>query len=438
MKHISRQPSDSTDLEPDVQELKQELAVANKTIDNLIEEVLASEERVNALNERAWRWVFRYRRLNRDFHRALGRFSNRDVASPDGNSTAFKTAPVRDDAFKNVIRLAKAEFHRGRYESAAAIAQLITQRFPDDPQAKRLLSLVESRERRTEPEHRRADYHLAIGKAHHILGDTDAALSSYQAALDLNNDLTEAQSGLAEIRMPGMNYLDWLEKLYRFHEPRTVIEIGVSQSASLARVPPPAIAIGVDPTPSVIYPLRTEAHIFPETSDQFFEQRKPDTLLAGQPLSIGFIDGLHVFEQALRDFINLESYCNSKSLIMFHDTVPLDELTQRRIPETHFSTGDVWKTILCLKHYRPDLDIFTIATPPTGLTLVIGLDPSSRVLKQNYDEAVARFIDMPFAAVEKTLNSELNMVPNNWDAVSTRLATIGKEVNPRDAEITQS
>src|SRR5450631_1084438 len=47
-------------------------------------------------------------------------------------------------------------------------------------------------------------------------------------------------------------------------------------------------------------------------------------------------------------------------------------LAQTRARDTDFHTGDVWKTVLCLKHYRPDLDVFTIATPPTGLTVVTG------------------------------------------------------------------
>jgi hypothetical protein len=140
---------------------------------------------------------------------------------------------------------------------------------------------------------------------------------------------------------------------------------------------------------------------------------------------VGFIDGLHLFEQALRDFINLESYCGPKSVIMLHDTVPLDEPTQRRTCETAFHTGDVWKVVLCLKEFRPDLDIFTIAAPWTGLTVVTGLDPSSRILKENYEKAVAKFIDLPFATIEGRMEESLNMVPNDWNLVEARLKARG-------------
>ena len=213
----------------------------------------------------------------------------------------------------------------------------------------------------------------------------------------------------------------WLERLYRALAPETAIEIGVFQGASLALVPPPTIAIGVDPNPTLIFPLKTETRIFSEESDKFFAAGRLDKLLAGRPLSVGFIDGLHIFEQALRDFIHLERYCGPRSVIMFHDTLPLDEPTQRRTRETDFHTGDLWKTVLCLKHFRPDLDIFTIETPPTGLTVVIGLDPTSRVLTNIYEAAVARFIDTSFLAVERILDNVLNVVPNEWSVVESRL-----------------
>ncbi|HEX7516058.1 MAG TPA: class I SAM-dependent methyltransferase, partial [Chthoniobacterales bacterium] len=207
--------------------------------------------------------------------------------------------------------------------------------------------------------------------------------------------------------------------------PETVIEIGVANGGSLACVHSPTIAIGVDPNPTVIKPLKAETHIFPETSDAFFARRGPDALLGGRPLGVGFIDGLHLYEQALRDFIHLERYCGPRSIILFHDTVPLDEATQSRTTTTQFHTGDVWKAVLCLKHYRQDLDIFTIATPWSGLTVVTGLDPASRVLADRYDEAVARFIDMPFSDIEDRLDDALNIVPNDMEIVEARLKAQG-------------
>ena len=93
--------------------------------------------------------------------------------------------------------------------------------------------------------------------------------------------------------------------------------------------------------------------------------------------------------------------------------------------DTQFHTGDVWKVLLCLKHYRPDLDIFTIATAQTGLTVVTGLNPTSTILKDNYEEAVSRFIETPFSSMESNRESALGMIPNDWDMVRTRLEQRG-------------
>ena len=80
-----------------------------------------------------------------------------------------------------------------------------------------------------------------------------------------------------------------------------------------------------------------------------------------------------------------------------------------------------WKAVLCLKHYRTDLDVFTIPAPWTGLTVVTGLDHNSCVLVDHYDGAVARLIDMPFADLKDDMQEALNMVANDWSIVETRL-----------------
>ena len=194
---------------------------------------------------------------------------------------------------------------------------------------------------------------------------------------------------------------------------------------TLALARPPTRAFGVDPAPAVTVPLATETHIFAQTSGSFFAERRLDALLSGRCVKLAFIDGLHTFEQCLQDFIDLERYCDEASVIVLHDTVPLTEATQRRKQETDFWTGDVWKAVLALRQYRPELDIFTIATAPTGLTVVIGLDPSSRALADAFDEAVARFMDLPFTEQDPRLTEALGMVPNDWALVSERLRARG-------------
>jgi hypothetical protein len=332
------------------------------------------------------------------------------------------TASSAGGTVAELVALARNELAQGRIEASCGVARLIHQRAPEQHDALRLLSLVASSvPLNGPPAARRAEYHLALGEAYRILGEDRSATSHFRAALVDAPDLPQAHLALSALRMPGDGYLKWLERLYAAMAPETLIEVGVFQGASLTLARPSTVAIGIDPNPAVVFPLKTQTHIFTETSDAFFARGGAAELLAGRPLSVAFIDGLHRYEQALRDFINVEALCGPRSMVILHDTVPLDEPTQRRTQETVFYTGDVWKIVPCLKHYRPDLDVFTIATPPTGLTVVTGLNPASHVLREKFDEAVALFIDMPFAAIESDLDAALGVVPNDWDAVWSRI-----------------
>jgi len=270
-----------------------------------------------------------------------------------------------------------------------------------------------------------AALYLARARACRLLGDVEAAAAAYQAALTFNDNLVESYVGLSELRMPGEGYLSWLARFQEALSPETYLEIGVATGQSLALARPPTRSIGIDPQPRVKVPLTAETTVFNETSDKFFGEGRLASLLAGRPLRLAFIDGKHEFAQSLRDFMHVEASCDKNSVVLMHDTVPLDEVTQRPIKQKEFFTGDVWKTVLCLKQYRPDLNIFTIATPMSGLTVITGLNPESRVLFTNYDAAIARFSDMPYSQLEHDMKNALNMVSNEWPVVEQRLRARG-------------
>ncbi len=333
-------------------------------------------------------------------------------------STA-EVARSADSVTASLIDLAHAELRNGRPGAAGAVARFARDRAPDDGEVRRLLSLT-AHHVGSEPD----DAHRAVvlARAHRVAGDTAGATAHFLRALERDPGSVDAHIGLSELRMPAEHYLVWLQWLYDLLAPSTALEIGIFHGHSLALHRPPTVVIGVDPEPVVSQPLRTETHIFAETSDTFFASRRLEALLDGRVLSLGFIDGLHLFEQALRDFMNLEARCGPDSTILIHDTVPLDEPTQRRTRETQFHTGDVWRAILCLKKYRSDLRVFTISTPPTGLTVVTGLDPGSRRLQTHYDEYVAEFLAIPFSAIEHDLSRAVNMVAADFLSVERLLS----------------
>jgi hypothetical protein len=352
------------------------------------------------------------RPMGTDFDERI--WSTRSVTRPDDPITAA------------LVDLAHRELRGGRPGSAGAVARFARHRDVHDGELQRLLSLT-AHNIRAEPDN--PEDFVALARAHRIAGDIAGATRHFRHALERDPGCVEAHIGLSDLRMPANHYLAWLEWLYGLLTPATALEIGIFEGQSLALHRPPTVAIGVDPEPQIRHPLRTETHIFPQTSDEFFASGRLDGVLGERRLSVGFIDGLHLFEQSLRDFLNLEAYSGPDSTILIHDTVPLDEVTQRRERITQFHTGDVWRTVLSLKNYRPDLRVFTIATPPSGLTVVTGLDAGSRVLKTQYDQIVKETLAIPFAAIEPDFTRALNVVPADFESIE-RLLGHRRSVTP--------
>ena len=316
-----------------------------------------------------------------------------------------------------MIDIAHEEFRAKRYASTAAVARLARLRSPEEPEPQRLLALVGPILPSRKPAVDSAEFHLALGRAHAALGDAESARAELDTALSVNPELCQAHIELAKLRMPGELYRDWLSRFHELLRPKFYVEIGVDSGASICRARPPTCAIGVDPTPRIGTPFATETHIFTETSNEFFARGRLNGLLGDQPLELAFIDGEHSFEQSLLDFINMERFCGPRSVILLHDTYPFEATEE----QSQLSTGDVWRTVYCLKNFRPDLDIFTIATAWTGLTVVTGLDPQSCVLPNHYHGIVEEFRDLPYAAVKGKLDTMLNLVPNNPSFVLDRL-----------------
>jgi hypothetical protein len=183
-----------------------------------------------------------------------------------------------------------------------------------------------------------------------------------------------------------MYYLDFLRGLHEALAPATYLEIGIrhGDSLALARCP----AVGIDPE----FQLRTEVSpdtaIFRESSDEYFERAHPLEHFAGRPIDLAFIDGMHLAEFALRDFVNVERHARWTSVAIFDDILPREPGEAARDRRTHAWTGDVFKMLRILERHRPDLICLRVGTEPTGLLLVLGLDPASHVLRYRYDRIV--------------------------------------------------
>jgi hypothetical protein len=146
----------------------------------------------------------------------------------------------------------------------------------------------------------------------------------------------------------------------------------------------------IDPGYAIIVPLDGDVALIRTTSDEYFSREDPLEPTGGRAFDMAFIDGLHLFEFALRDFINTERHCTEQSVIVFDDVLPrtVDEAARQR--HTLAWTGDVFPILDVLAQYRPELSVIPVNTSPTGLLLVMGLDPTSTVLSDNFEEILAR------------------------------------------------
>lgn len=181
-----------------------------------------------------------------------------------------------------------------------------------------------------------------------------------------------------------------LRQLHRVLRPRTYLEIGVNDGRSLALSR--AASIAVDPAFKVTSELRCDLYLAKATSDEFFAREEPLAHFPRPVADLVFIDGMHLAEYSLRDFINVERYTTPGSVIVFDDMLPrsVDEAARER--HTSKWTGDVYKVYQALRRFRPDLLCFELDTRPTGTALVLLPDRSSTVLADRYNHLVEEMV----------------------------------------------
>jgi len=267
-----------------------------------------------------------------------------------------------------------------------------------------------------------AVYFGAAALAAYKSGEADVAVKNAERALAIDPGLDSARDLLSAMFMHGEDYLRVLARLHEHLKPRTYLEIGVALGWSLSLVAPQTKVLAIDPAPQLSFEPPANMRLFRETSDDFFARHDVRAELGGLPVDLAFIDGMHHFEFALRDFANLERWSTPQSTILIHDVYPLDRTTQERARVRSFWSGDIWRLILLLKKHRPELAVHTIATPPTGLAVVRRLDPSSRILFERHEQLRDEFLALDYGAIEDDMPGKLNLFPNDWAKIRTLLA----------------
>lgn len=179
---------------------------------------------------------------------------------------------------------------------------------------------------------------------------------------------------------------DLLRGLHEVLSPRTYLEIGVNQGSSLTLSR--TKSIGVDPDFVVSQPLHCDLDLVKAKSDEFFTRADALAHFGGVPVDLAFIDGMHLSEFAVRDFINVERHLAQAGVTVFDDVLPRNALEAARVRRTGAWAGDVFKAVQIIAREREDLVVVLINTWPTGTAIVVGGDPSSNVLHEAYPALV--------------------------------------------------
>lgn len=227
-----------------------------------------------------------------------------------------------------------------------------------------------------------------------------------------------------------LDYLTLLQQVHADLRPGFYLEIGIRHGASLALAQ--GIALGIDPDPAIDHPLPATTRILKATSDDFFELCA-STLLQPAP-DLVFIDGMHLFEYALRDFMNVERHAKPSTLVVIDDIFPNHPMQARRERSSRLWTGDVWKLFICLSQERPDLILLPLDTRPTGLLLIVGLDSTHRGLWERYNPIVNRYgRDLPELPPETILNRQGAYDPRS--PIVNDLVSKLRELSPQHATL---
>ncbi|MFX0132325.1 MAG: class I SAM-dependent methyltransferase [Candidatus Hodarchaeota archaeon] len=184
---------------------------------------------------------------------------------------------------------------------------------------------------------------------------------------------------------------------------KTYLEIGVLYGVCFSYLKVKK-KIAVDPKISITLPKRLLSSLknkfYEMTSDEFFSKFAPKILKRG--LDVVFVDGLHTYEQSLKDVLNSLNYLNKGGIIIMHDCNPHSiEQAYPAKSKNHFKSlllgrrewcGDVWKTIVYLMSTRKDLNIFVIDYGD-GFGIIQRGTPSKmlnyttdNIKKMNYDD----------------------------------------------------
>ena len=167
-----------------------------------------------------------------------------------------------------------------------------------------------------------------------------------------------------------MNRSILINSLVKNQRLTTYLEIGVKTGGNFSQIQAKR-KIGVDPTMGIkltgisklkryarkavnnrIYMSSKNVVLYQMTSDEFFSSEYVE------PIGIAFIDGLHLFDQVIRDYLNVQNHLEPNGVVVLHDCLPASCLSATRERSSKHWNGDVWKAAYWLSERNCQFDLY--------------------------------------------------------------------------------
>jgi hypothetical protein len=174
-------------------------------------------------------------------------------------------------------------------------------------------------------------------------------------------------------RAQPMNRVKVIQKIINKTGAQNYLEIGVSRGDCFLSIKARR-KVAVDPKFN-LPAKRSWKMKWDNRNSQYYEMPSDDffsKIKLPHGFDVTFIDGLHTYQQSLKDFENAFAVLGENGVILMHDCNPLDAATAYPA-ESHSHAaslklpgwnggwmGDVWKTIVHLRSQRRDLKAFVL------------------------------------------------------------------------------
>lgn len=228
---------------------------------------------------------------------------------------------------------------------------------------------------------------------------------------------------------PKVRRFQVMQRLVNLYDAPRYLEIGVCHGKTFDQVPA-ARKVAVDPAFRFDHVAMDAAHpeatYVPVPSDDYFASHAD---LADE-FDVIYLDGLHVYDQTLRDLLNALQHLQPRGVIVIDDTRPptavaamrdhLESYRERvRIGETSSEwMGDVYKVVFFIQAFCPFLRYATIANNH-GQTVVWrgGRDEEpvldlAGIVEMTYDDLTTHLDVMrikPFGEIRRELRRDLGL-----------------------------